>query len=148
MCLWELNCPFGFIRQREQIEVANKLIREISFTSKLIDAESPVRNLSGGKRQGVTITRVLYNEAELIVLDKPANNLSLGETQKVYDFISNFKKAGRSVLFVGHNINHVYDISDQFAIVDRGEVIHMLSKENSHTADDLTKITGETIKGH
>ncbi len=144
----ELTYPFGFIRQSEQIHIANKLIREIGFTSKLIDAESPVGNLSGGERQGVAIARALYNEAELIVLDEPTNNLSLNETQKVFDFISNVKKSGRSVLFIGHNIYHVYDICDRFVILDRGEVIHKLAKEKVHTADDLMKIMRETIKGH
>jgi len=144
----ELTYPFGFIRQSEQIHIANKLIREIGFTSKLIDAESPVGNLSGGERQGVAIARALYNEAELIVLDEPTNNLSLNETQKVFEFISNVKKSGRSVLFIGHNIYHVYDICDRFVILDRGEVIHKLAKEKVHTADDLMKIMRETIKGH
>ena len=116
----ELTYPFGFVRQGEQIKIANKLIREIGFTSKLIDAESPVGNLSGGERQGVAIARALYNEAELIVLDEPTNNLSLNETQKVFDFISSVKKSGRSVLFIGHNIYHVYDICDRFVILDRG----------------------------
>jgi len=97
----ELTYPFGFIRQSEQIKIANKLIREIGFTSKLIDADSPVGNLSGGERQGVAIARALYNEAELIVLDEPTNNLSLNETQKVFDFISNVKKSGRSVFSLG-----------------------------------------------
>jgi len=144
----ELTYPFGFIRQSEQIKIANKLIREIGFTSKLIDADSPVGNLSGGERQGVAIARALYNEAELIVLDEPTNNLSLNETQKVFDFISNVKKSGRSVLFIGHNIYHVYDICDRFVILDRGEVIHKLGKEKVHTADYLMKIMRETIKGH
>ena len=113
----ELTYPFGFVRQKEQIEVANRLIREIGFTSELIDAESPVGNLSGGERQGVAIARAIYNEAELIVLDEPTNNLSLNETQKVFDFIANVKETGRSVLFIGHNIYHVYDISDRFVIL-------------------------------
>ena len=38
-------------------------------------------------KQGVAIARTLYNEAELIVLDEPTNNLSLNETQKVFDFM-------------------------------------------------------------
>ena len=144
----ELTYPFGFVRQKEQIEIANRLIREIGFTSELIDAESPVGNLSGGERQGVAIARAIYNEAELIVLDEPTNNLSLNETQKVFDFIANVKETGRSVLFIGHNIYHVYDISDRFVILDRGEVIHKLNKKEVASAEDLMKIMRDTIKGH
>ena len=57
----ELRYPFGFVREKEQVKEANRLIREIGFTSKLIDAESPVGNLSGGERQGVAIARAIYN---------------------------------------------------------------------------------------
>ena len=144
----ELRYPFGFIKEKEQIFEANRLIREIGFTSKLINAESPVGNLSGGERQGVAIARAIYNKAELIVLDEPTNNLSLNETQKVFDFVLNVKKSNRSVLFIGHNIYHVYDISDRFVILDRGEVVHQLNKNDISTPEELMKIMRDTIGAH
>jgi len=144
----ELTYPFGFVREKEQINEANRLIREIGFTSKLIDAESPVGNLSGGERQGVAIARAIYNNAELIILDEPTNALSLNETQKVFEFVNNVKKSNRSVLFIGHNIYHVYDISDRFVILDRGEVVHQLNKEEVKTPEELMKIMRDTIKKH
>ena len=144
----ELKYPFGFVREKEQITEANRLIREIGFTSKLINAESPVGNLSGGERQGVAIARAIYNNAELIILDEPTNNLSLNETQKVFDFVLNVKKSNRSVLFIGHNIYHVYDISDRFVILDRGEVVHQLDKKDIATPEELMKIMRDTIKKH
>ena len=144
----ELRYPFGFVREKEQVKEANRLIREIGFTSKLIDAESPVGNLSGGERQGVAIARAIYNKAELIILDEPTNALSLNETQKVFDFVRNVKKSNRSVLFIGHNIYHVYDISDRFVILDRGEVVHQLDKKDISTPEELMKIMRETIKKH
>ena len=144
----ELKYPFGFVREKEQIKEANRLIREIGFTSKLINAESPVGNLSGGERQGVAIARAIYNNAELIILDEPTNNLSLNETQKVFDFVLNVKKSNRSVLFIGHNIYHVYDISDRFVILDRGEVVHHLDKKDIATPEELMKIMRDTIKKH
>ena len=144
----ELRYPFGFIREKEQINEANRLIREIGFTSKLIDAESPVGNLSGGERQGVAIARAIYNNAELIILDEPTNALSLNETQKVFEFVNNVKKSNRSVLFIGHNIYHVYDISDRFVILDRGEVVHQLNKEEIQSPEELMKLMRDTIKKH
>ena len=144
----ELRYPFGFVKEKKQISEANRLIREIGFTSKLIDAESPVGNLSGGERQGVAIARAIYNNAELIILDEPTNALSLNETQKVFEFVNNVKKSNRSVLFIGHNIYHVYDISDRFVILDRGEVVHELNKENVSTPEELMKIMRDTIVSH
>ena len=142
----ELRYPFGFVREKEQVKEANRLIREIGFTSKLIDAESPVGNLSGGERQGVAIARAIYNNAELIILDEPTNALSLNETQKVFEFVNNVKKSNRSVLFIGHNIYHVYDISDRFVILDRGEVVHQLNKEDIQSPEELMKLMRDTIK--
>ena len=144
----ELRYPFGFVREKEQVKEANRLIREIGFTSKLIDAESPVGNLSGGERQGVAIARAIYNNAELIILDEPTNALSLNETQKVFEFVNNVKKSNRSVLFIGHNIYHVYDISDRFVILDRGEVVHKLNKEEIQSPEELMKLMRDTIKKH
>tara|TARA_B100000686_G_scaffold224422_1_gene231557 strand:+ start:276 stop:1022 length:747 start_codon:yes stop_codon:yes gene_type:complete len=144
----ELRYPLGFVKEKEQINEANRLIREIGFTSKLIDAESPVGNLSGGERQGVAIARAIYNNAELIILDEPTNALSLNETQKVFDFVNNVKKSNRSVLFIGHNIYHVYDISDRFVILDRGEVVHQLDKKDIDTPEELMKIMRDTVIKH
>ena len=144
----ELRYPFGFVREKEQVKEANRLIREIGFTSKLIDAESPVGNLSGGERQGVAIARAIYNNAELIILDEPTNALSLNETQKVFEFVNNVKKSNRSVLFIGHNIYHVYDISDRFVILDRGEVVHQLNKQEIKSPEELMKLMRDTIKKH
>ena len=144
----ELTYPFGFVKEKEQINEANRLIREIGFTSKLIDAESRVGKLSGGERQGVAIARAIYNNAELIILDEPTNALSLNETQKVFEFVNNVKKSNRSVLFIGHNIYHVYDISDRFVILDRGEVVHQLDKNDISTPEELMKIMRDTIKKH
>ena len=144
----ELTYPFGFVREKEQIREANRLIREIGFTSKLINASSPVGNLSGGERQGVAIARAIYNNAELIVLDEPTNALSLNETQKVFEFVRNVKKSNRSVLFIGHNIFHVYDISDRFVILDRGEVVHQLDKKDVSSPEKLMKIMKDTVNVH
>ena len=144
----ELRYPFGFVKEKKQISEANRLIREIGFTSKLIDAESPVGNLSGGERQGVAIARAIYNNAELIILDEPTNALSLNETQKVFEFVNNVKKSNRSVLFIGHNIYHVYDISDRFVILDRGKVVHQIDKKDISTPEELMKIMRDTIKKH
>ena len=108
---------------RKQIEEADRLMREIGFTSKVFSPHSIVGQLSGGERQGVAIARAIYNNADLIILDEPTTALSLTETEKVFRFVRTVRESGRSILFIGHNIHHVYDIADRFVVLDRGRVV-------------------------
>jgi simple sugar transport system ATP-binding protein len=110
---------------------------EIGFTSKVFTPDSIVGQLSGGERQGVAIARAIYNKAELIVLDEPTTALSLTETEKVFRFVRNVRASGRSVLFIGHNIHHVFDIAERFVVLDRGRVALEISKAQAQTAERL-----------
>ena len=55
--------------------------------------------------------------------------LSLTETAKTIDFVKNIKKAGKSAIFIDHNIFHVYPVVDRLYVLDRGRVAGMYSKD-------------------
>src|SRR3954453_10648504 len=58
----------GRLDTRKEFEEAERLMREIGFTSRVFTPSSIVGQLSGGERQGVAIARAIYNKADLIVL--------------------------------------------------------------------------------
>ena len=119
----ELAGRFGWLKTGREMREAERLMRDIGFTSRLLSPRSIVGQLSGGERQGVAMARAIYNEADLIILDEPTAALSLAETAKVFRFVRKLKATGSSILFIGHNIHHVYDIADRFVVLDRGKVV-------------------------
>jgi simple sugar transport system ATP-binding protein len=133
----ELVTAFGFLDVRRQISEAERLMREIGFTSKVFSPHSIVATLSGGERQGVAIARALLNRADLIILDEPTNALSLTETEKVFRFVRAVRESGRSILFIGHNIHHVHDIADRFVVMDRGRVALERRRDQVDGAQEL-----------
>lgn len=48
--------------------------------------------------------------------------LSLKETAKLTNFVRDIKKAGKSAIFIDHNIVHVYNAADRIVVIDRGRV--------------------------
>ncbi|MDR3376170.1 MAG: ATP-binding cassette domain-containing protein [Ancalomicrobiaceae bacterium] len=140
----EIANRFGFLDVEKEVAEAQRLMREIGFTSKVFTPHSIVGQLSGGERQGVAIARSIYREADLIILDEPTTALSLTETNKVFHFVRQVRASGRSILFIGHNIHHVYDIADRFVVMDRGRVALQTSKAEMSSAEDLIRFMEQT----
>jgi len=103
-------------------ETERLMTTAMGFTSAAVTADSVVGGFSGGERQGVAITRALYFQAELIILDEPTMGLSLTETKKCIDFVLGIKQAGKSAIFIDHNIFHVHPVADRIVVLDRGTV--------------------------
>jgi len=133
----ELAGAFGWLRVAQAEREARRLMREIGFTSKVFTPRSIVGQLSGGERQGVAIARAISRQADLIVLDEPTTALSLTETEKVFHFVRQVKASGRSIIFIGHNIYHVFDIADRFVVLDRGAVVLEKTRAEIASADQL-----------
>jgi simple sugar transport system ATP-binding protein len=133
----ELGGPLGFLDVDREVAEAGRLMREIGFTSKVFSPHSIVGQLSGGERQGVAIARAIFKKADLIVLDEPTTALSLTETAKVFHFVRQVRTSGRSILFIGHNIHHVFDIADRFVVLDRGRVALESPKDRFASAEEL-----------
>ena len=133
----ELAGRFGWLNLRKQVSEAERLMREIGFTSKVFSPNSIVGQLSGGERQGVAIARAILKQANLIVLDEPTTALSLTETAKVFHFVRQVRESGRSIVFIGHNIHHVYDIAERFVVIDRGRVAMEKKKSEIASAQEL-----------
>jgi simple sugar transport system ATP-binding protein len=118
----ELTNKIGLLKSKEMKKETQGLMERMGLTSKSVTPNNIVKTMSGGERQGIAISRALYFDAELIILDEPTMGLSLSETEKTLEFIGNAKKAGKSVVFIDHNIFHVYPIADRIVVLDRGRI--------------------------
>jgi simple sugar transport system ATP-binding protein len=125
----ELSNRWGVLDIDKMRDETGKLMQTaMGFTSAAVTPESVVKTFSGGERQGVAITRALYFEAELIILDEPTMGLSLSETKKCLDFVTGIKSAGKSAIFIDHNIFHVYPVADRIVVLDRGRIAGQFMK--------------------
>ena len=133
----ELTTRFGVMDVNKMRTETNRLMVEsMGFTSSAVTPDSTIKNFSGGEKQGVAIVRALYFEAELIILDEPTMGLALSETKKLINFVRQIKAAGKSAIFIDHNVFHVYEVADRVVVLDRGAVAGSFMTKDI-TLDDL-----------
>ncbi len=129
-------------------ETGRLMLEFLRFTSQAVTPESFVGTMSGGERQGVAIARALHFDAELVILDEPTMGLSVSETRKTLDFVRGIKDAGRSCIFIDHNIFNVHEVAERVVVIDRGRVagefrpaemsVHELVEQLRHVAETGT----------
>jgi len=108
-------------------EESAKMIAEAGI--RLRSTYERVNFLSGGERQAISIARTLYFKGKLMLLDEPTLNLSIKETDKLIDAINTAKNYKIGIIFVTHNVYHVFDIADKFVILNRGNLVGIYPKD-------------------
>jgi len=144
----QITGRFGFIDVKKEREVADHLLRQaIGFRGHGISADSTVRDLSGGERQGIAIARAMYFQADLIVLDEPTTALAVREVRKVLNFVEGVKAGGRACIYIEHNLAHVHEVADRLVLMDRGKMAAEFAKGDV----SLAELTNQMIalqEGH
>lgn len=133
----------GFLNVGEMRRITQELMGEsMGFTSAVLTPNTNVTGLSGGERQGLAIVRALHFEADIIILDEPTMGLSLKETEKLIHFVEGIRAAGKSAIFIDHNIFHVYSVADRIVVLDRGRVAGEFPTSR-YSLDELMNIMRE-----
>ena len=132
----QITNRWGFIDVKAEKAIANDiLMRAIGFRGVGIGADSTVKELSGGERQGIAIGRAMHFDADLIVLDEPTAALAVKEVRKVLDFVAQIKASGRACVYIEHNLAHVHAVADRLVIVDRGRIVAQLEPRELTVAE-------------
>ncbi|MGA2793388.1 MAG: ATP-binding cassette domain-containing protein [Roseiarcus sp.] len=135
---------FAPLDLRELQRAASALLSRVGI-SKRLDADALVRTLSGGERQAIAISRAMQFFAKVIILDEPTNNLGVEETHRVLRFVKDVRDAGHSVLFITHNIHHVFQVADRILVMRHGEVIAELNVAETDLLTVESTITGAAV---
>lgn len=135
---------FAPLDRHELRRASLALLQRVGIATKL-DADAPVRTLSGGERQSIAISRAMYFSAKVIILDEPTNNLGVEETHGVLRFMQEMRDAGHAVLFITHNIHHVFQVADRILVMRHGEVIAELTVAETDLLRVESIITGADV---
>lgn len=81
------------------------------------DAETPIRNLSGGNQQKVLLARWLATRPELIILDEPTRGIDIGARAEIEALIGKLRAEGMAVLLISSEIEEIVRNSTRVVVL-------------------------------
>jgi ABC-type sugar transport system ATPase subunit len=109
----------------------------------LKNVKERVRNLSGGQRQVIAISRAVYWGTKLVIMDEPTAALGVRESGVVNDLIRSLvDKKNLSVIVISHNMQHVFRIADRVMVLRQGRNAGEKLIKNTCTDEVVKMITG------
>ncbi len=83
-----------------------------------------VENLPVGLQQRLEILKLLYNQAEILILDEPTAVLTPQEIDGFFSQLRQLKAAGKTILIITHKLKEVLSLADDFSVLRQGQLIH------------------------
>ena len=117
---------FGFlpaIDRRRMRDAAHDVLKTLEIEIPPGKLTRPVRTLSGGQRQAVAIGRAIYWQAEVLIMDEPTAALGVPEQRKVRELIERLKAQQVGVIFISHNLQDIFAVSDRILVLRRGRAV-------------------------
>ncbi|MGB9682614.1 MAG: ABC transporter ATP-binding protein [bacterium] len=121
--LWTVIQKFNLVRDNNE---ARRKIEEsleaVGLRAKEILGRYP-HQLSGGERQRFMLARVYILRPKLLVADEPVSMLDASLRAVFLDHLKEFRKDGISCLYITHDLNTAYYISDYILIIYAGKIL-------------------------
>src|SRR6187401_734362 len=129
-----IDVPLLYRRRRLSVE-ARSVLDQLGLRH--VQLGTPVETLSIGERQLVEIARLLVRDARLLLLDEATATLSKPEIERVFRAMRDLVAQGRSVIFVSHRLDEVFELCDRVTVLRDGQRV---ATHEIHAIDRRTLI--------
>ncbi|SMF89991.1 nucleoside ABC transporter ATP-binding protein [Paenibacillus uliginis N3/975] len=106
-----------------------------------VDPRAVTGSSAPGIQQRVEILKVLYQGAEIIILDEPTGVLTPMEVQELLQAIKLLTKQGKSFILISHKLNEVLDVADRITVLRDGAVTGTVEKGET----DANQLSGMMV---
>ncbi|NNM47954.1 multiple monosaccharide ABC transporter ATP-binding protein [Knoellia koreensis] len=127
--------------ERQSAEEYRKALR-----TKAPSIDYGVAKLSGGNQQKVVLSKWLFTDPDLLILDEPTRGIDVGAKFEIYGIIQRLADEGKGVIVVSSELPELLGISDRIYTISEGRITGVLDKGEADQETLMRLMTATSMK--
>ncbi|WP_186576034.1 multiple monosaccharide ABC transporter ATP-binding protein [Aquibacillus kalidii] len=125
----------------------NKEIQEAQFLREKLNIKTPslaqlAGNLSGGNQQKIVLSKWIFTEPNILILDEPTRGIDVGAKFEIYTQINELAAEGLGVLVISSELPEVLGLSDRIYVMNEGRITGELDRAKADQEKVMRYMTG------
>ncbi len=117
------------INPHEEILVSEDFRKKFKIKSSSILHKTG--NLSGGNQQKVVLSKWIFTNPDILILDEPTRGIDVGAKYEIYTIINQLADEGKSIIIISSEMPELLGMCDRIYVVNEGEIAGELSREEA-----------------
>ena len=132
----EITNKFGALNKKAMIAKSREMFDSLGVD---IEPTDTVSDLDTSKKQLLEISKALFANAKLLILDEPTTALNNEEIEHLFGIVRKLKAAGKSFIFISHKMTEIFQLADRYTVLRNGRFIKtgLISETNPQ---DVTRL--------
>ena len=141
------NIVLGTKSNGVRLSDAEEKVRSISERYGFnLDPHKKIYDMSVSEKQTVEIIKILYRDADILILDEPTAVLTPQETEKLFAVLRNMRDDGKSIIIITHKLHEVLALTDRVAVLRKGEHIATVNTSEANESMLTEMMVGKKVE--
>ena len=111
---------YGVVDSGAESRVASKFRTDLNIKAPTVDVITG--NLSGGNQQKVVLSKWIFTDADVLILDEPTRGIDVGAKYEIYTIINSLANAGKAVIMISSELPELIGMCDRIYAISEGRV--------------------------
>ena len=135
--------PGGVINKQQNLKEVNAILKEYDID---INPRQRMRELTIANQQMIEIVRAIAFNAKIIIMDEPTSSLTEVEIQTLFSMIRKLVAEGKSVIYISHRMDEIFEIADMVTVIRDGRTIDTVPVEKLDKVKIIKMMVGRELE--
>ncbi|OZA16434.1 MAG: ABC transporter ATP-binding protein, partial [Rhodobacterales bacterium 17-64-5] len=131
----------GILDKRRETRVAEEYRKQLAIRTPGV--QQKVVNLSGGNQQKVVLSKWLFTDPQVLILDEPTRGIDVGAKFEIYTIMKDLAEQGRAIVMISSEMPELLGMCDRIYVMNEGRIVGELTRVEA----SQEKIMGMILKG-